>query len=40
VENIILIKDVKIWVNQKMLKITMKKKVSYNISKNQNSKIG
>ncbi len=38
-ENIILIKDVQIWVDQKMLKNTMKKKVMYNISKDQNSKI-
>jgi hypothetical protein len=30
-ENIILIKDVQIWVDQKMLKNTMKKKVLYNI---------
>jgi hypothetical protein len=34
-ENIILIKDVQIWVDQKMLKNTMKKKVLYNISKDQ-----
>jgi hypothetical protein len=34
-----LIKDVQIWVDQKMLKNTMKKKVMYNISKDQNSKI-
>jgi hypothetical protein len=34
-----LIKYVQIWVDQKMLKITMKKKVFYNISKDQNSKI-
>jgi hypothetical protein len=39
-ENIILIKDVQIWVDQKMLNITMKKKVIYSISKDQNSKIG
>ncbi len=39
-ENIILIKDVQIWVDQKMLKNTMKKKVIYNISKDQSSKIG
>jgi len=37
-ENIILIKDVQIWVDQKMLKNIMKKKVFYNISKDQNSK--
>jgi len=37
-ENIILIKDVQIWVDKKMLKNTMKKKVFYNISKHQNSK--
>jgi hypothetical protein len=35
-ENIILIKD----VDQKLLKKPMKKKVSYNISKYQSSKIG
>jgi hypothetical protein len=35
-----LIKDVQIWVDQKMLKNTMKKKVIYNISKDQSSKIG
>jgi hypothetical protein len=39
-ENIILVKDVQIWVDKKMLKIIMKKKVLYNISKDQNSKIG
>jgi len=39
-ENIILIKDVQIWVDQKMLKNTMKKKVIYNISKDESSKIG
>ncbi len=39
-KNIILIKDVQIWVDQKMLKNTMKKKVFNNISKDQNSKIG
>jgi hypothetical protein len=39
-ENIILIKDVQIWVDKKMLKNTMKKKVLYNISKDQNSKLG
>jgi hypothetical protein len=33
-----LIKDVQIWVDQKMLKNIMKKKVFYNISKDQNSK--
>jgi hypothetical protein len=37
-ENIILIKDVQIWVDKKMLKITMKKKVLYNISKDQKFK--
>ncbi len=31
--NIILIKDVKIWVDQKMLKNTMKKKVFYRRTK-------
>jgi hypothetical protein len=30
-ENIILIKDVQIWVDQKMLKNSMKKKAFYNI---------
>jgi hypothetical protein len=39
-ENILLIKDVQIWVDKKMLKITMKKKVLYSISNDQNSKIG
>jgi hypothetical protein len=39
-ENIILIKDVQIWVDQKMLMIIMKKNVIYSISKDQNSKIG
>jgi hypothetical protein len=39
-ENITLIKDVWIWVDQKMLKNIMKKKVLYSISKDQNSKIG
>jgi hypothetical protein len=39
-ENIILIKDVQIWVDQKMLKNAMKNKVIYNISKDQSSKIG
>jgi hypothetical protein len=37
-ENIILIKDVQIWVDQKMLKNLMKKKVLYNISNNQSWK--
>jgi hypothetical protein len=32
-ENIILIKDVQIWVDQKMLKNIMKKKVLYSILK-------
>jgi hypothetical protein len=36
-ENIILIKDVQIWVDKKMLKNPMKKKVFYNISKDQSS---
>ncbi len=36
-ENIILIKDAQIWVDQKMLKITIN---IYIISKDQNSKIG
>jgi hypothetical protein len=35
-----LIKDVKKWVDQKMLKKPMKKKVLYNISKDQSSKSG
>jgi hypothetical protein len=39
-ENIILIKDVQIWVDQKMQNVIMKKKVFYSISKDQNSKIG
>jgi len=39
-ENIILIKDVQIWVDQKILKNTMKKKVLYNISNDQSSKLG
>jgi len=38
-ENILLIKDVQIWVNQKMLNNRMKKKVLYDISRNQSSKI-
>ncbi len=37
-ENIILIKYVQIWVDKKMLKIIMKKKVLYSTSKDQNSK--
>ncbi len=36
-ENIILIKDVQIWVDQKMLKNPMRKK---KLSKDQSSKIG
>ncbi len=36
-ENFILIKNVQIWVDQKMLKNPMKKKI---ISKDQSSKIG
>jgi hypothetical protein len=39
-ENIILINNVQIWVDQKMLNNTMKKKVLYNISKDQSLKIG
>jgi hypothetical protein len=39
-ENIMLIKDVQIWMDKKMLKNTMKKKKNYSISKDQNSKIG
>jgi hypothetical protein len=38
-ENIILIKYVEIWVDQKMLKNIIKKKTFYNISNNQSSKI-
>jgi len=38
-ENIILIKDVQKWVDQKLLKTQWKKKVGYNISKDQSSKI-
>jgi hypothetical protein len=34
----ILIRDVQKWVDKKMLKNPMKKKVLYNISKDQNSK--
>jgi hypothetical protein len=37
---VLLIKDVQKWVNQKLLKNPMKKKVFYNISKDQSSKIG
>jgi hypothetical protein len=39
-ENIILIKNVQKWVDQKMLKNPMKKKGFYNISKDQSSKNG
>jgi hypothetical protein len=39
-ENIILIKDVQKWVDQKMLKNLMKKTIFYSISKDQNSKSG
>jgi hypothetical protein len=39
-ENIILIKDVQKWVDQKLLKNPMKKKGFYNKSKDQSSKIG
>jgi hypothetical protein len=39
-ENIILVKDVQKWVDQKMLENPMKKKVFYNTSKDQSSKIG
>jgi hypothetical protein len=35
-----LIKDVQIWVDQKMLKITMKKKVFYNNIKGQIQNLG
>ncbi len=37
-ENIILIKYVQKWVDKKILKNPMKKKVQYNILKDQNSK--
>jgi len=37
-ENIILIKYVRKWVDKKILKNPMKKKVQYNILKDQNSK--
>jgi hypothetical protein len=39
-ENIILIKNVQKWVDQKMVKNLMKKIVLYNISKDQSSKNG
>jgi len=39
-ENVILIKNVQKWVDQKLLKNPMKKKVLDNISKYQSSKIG
>jgi len=39
-ENIILIKDVQKWVDEKLLKNLMKKKVFHNISHDQSSKIG
>jgi len=39
-ENIILIKDVQKWVDEKLLKNPMKKKILHNISKDQSSKIG
>jgi len=39
-ENIILIKDVQKWMDKKLLKNPMKKKVLYVISKDQSSKIG
>jgi len=38
-ENIILIKNVQIWMDKKMLKNLMKKKVIYSTLKDQNSKI-
>jgi hypothetical protein len=38
-QNIILIKDVQIWVDKKILKNPMRKKVLHNISKHQSSKI-
>jgi len=39
-ENNILIKDLQKWVDQKLLNNPMKKKVLYNISKKQSSKLG
>jgi hypothetical protein len=39
-ENIILIKDVQKWVDEKLLKNPMKKKVLQNISEDYSSKIG
>jgi hypothetical protein len=39
-ENIILLKDVQKWVDEKLLKNLMKKKVLHNISQDQSSKIG
>ncbi len=39
-ENIILIKYVQIWMDKKMLKNIMKKKVLYSISKDQIQKLG
>ncbi len=39
-ENIILIKDVQKWVDQKITKKPNEKKIVYNISKDQSSKIG
>jgi len=39
-ENIILIKDVQKWVNQKLLKNPMKNQILYNMSKDTSSKIG
>jgi hypothetical protein len=39
-KKIILIKDVQKWVDKKLLKNPMKKKVLYTVSKDQSSKIG
>jgi hypothetical protein len=39
-ENIILIKYVQKWMDQILLKNPMKKKILYNITKNQSSKFG
>jgi hypothetical protein len=39
-DNIILILNVQKWVDEKLRKNPMKKKVFYNISKDQSSKIG
>jgi hypothetical protein len=39
-ENIILIKDVQKWVDEKLLKTPMKKKILHDISEDQSSKFG